>query len=351
MYLVLSLHGGFAAAQVSSLDWSAPKPCPSRTYVARRVHDLLAASRAPRNELTVQGTVRRVQRGRYRLALILDAKSTRAERSLEAVSCKSIADAAAWLIALAADPSLGGAAAAPDQGDVAQRADTPAVSAAPESTPATSAPPATQEPTRSQRSEPSEQANVGPRDAASREPRRPRAGVRTWWRAGVFAALWSAQLPAPQASVGARAGLGLGWLYSELRSAWVFARARAVAEGVEARFTTQQLGLATCPQWGNALRFGPCATLDALRTEGRARGVDETNRRALFWVAGGVSVQLGWTFYGRLELMLETGVQISLSARPRYQIEGAGQVSTAAPVGAYARLGVGLRSLDIVHRP
>jgi hypothetical protein len=175
------------------------------------------------------------------------------------------------------------------------------------------------------------------------------ATLPRWWRAGVFGGIWSAALPGPQASVGARLGVGISVLYAELRAAAELARGRRLSDATEARFATQDVGLALCAQWGGAVRAGPCATATVLRSTGGSRSVPDANDRALPWSAAGISVQLGWRALAGLELMFETGVQLPLSARPRFTVEGIDEVALAAPVSVYARLGLGFRSTDVAR--
>ncbi|MEY4509851.1 MAG: hypothetical protein RLZZ450_1973, partial [Pseudomonadota bacterium] len=173
------------------------------------------------------------------------------------------------------------------------------------------------------------------------------ASLPRWWRAGVFGGLWSAGLPAPQLSVGARLGFGISALYAELRAAAELARGRRLSDATEARFATQDLGLALCAQWGHRVLGGPCVTAAVLRTTGGSRAVPDAREQVLPWSAAGVAVALGWRVLGGLEIMVETGVQLPLSARPRFTVEGVGEVAVAAPANVYARLGLGFRSTGV----
>lgn len=370
------------AAQVA-LDWSAPRGCPDTAYVARQ----LAAAHAetPRPELRVRarislsparprGRFDRGARGVYVLRLVLRANDFHAERRLEASSCTSVTDAAIWLINVALAP----AARAHGDGDSAAPAPSTGVddSAAPPA--ATSEVSASSErshgPGASASSAPGEHAaqpgdgapdslpiagSAAERSAASersaslsypsrRAPwRLDWAALPRWWRAGVFAGVWSAGLPAPQVSVGARLGFGIGALYAELRGGAELSRKSRLADATEAHFATQDGGLAVCAQWGDRLRVGPCATAAVLRTTGGSRRAPEARDQVLPWSAAGVALALGWRAPLGVEVMLETGVQLPLSARPRFTVEGVGEVAVAAPLNVYARLGLGFRSADI----
>ncbi|MEY4512709.1 MAG: hypothetical protein RLZZ450_4831, partial [Pseudomonadota bacterium] len=100
----------WAAAQVATLDWSAPRGCPDRAYVAAQ----LAANHAEteRHDLEVRARIQRTGRTRYVLRLFLRGSDAQAERRLEATSCASVTAAAIWLITVALSPSM----RAPSQG-------------------------------------------------------------------------------------------------------------------------------------------------------------------------------------------------------------------------------------------
>lgn len=328
-------------AQLTRLHWSAPAGCPTRTYVERRINQLSSLAERPRADVRVRALVRRAPRQRYTLELLVDAQDYRVERSLEAASCRSIADAAAWFIATALDPNLPPA-------DTNEAPPTPAAQATVDTDRAPQEEVASPEPARAPAPPP-----VGTGAPASGDTPSTRAAPtppwRRWWRTGVHAGVWSAGLPAPQASLGARAGFGLELLYTELRVAWMFARTRTLSDDTQASFSSQQLGLASCAQWGLRVRAGPCATLDALRSEGSA-DTGETGKRSLFWASAGISVQLGWKLQKWLELMAESGIQLPISPRPNFSIEGLGAASVASPLGFHARLGVGIRSADSARK-
>jgi hypothetical protein len=334
-----------AHAQVAQLEWSAPHSCPTRSYVEQRLQRIVSADLPPRSDVRVHGVVRRTKQKSYALELSINADDYRVERSLESASCKSVADAAAWFIAMALDPSLSNPSAVADvaPSDPPAAVDAPAAVAAarPEasSTPAVSVPQEQAVATRARER----------RDSTATAPA-PATRWRRWWRSGIDAGVWSGGLPAPQASLGARAGFGIGALYSELHVDWMFARTRSLSDGAQVSFTTQQLGLASCPQWGGRVRAGPCATLHVLRSEGSATNTDDAGKRALFWASAGVSVQLGWKLQKWLELMVESGVQLPISPRPSFSIEGLGAASVASRVAGYARLGVGIRSPDSTRK-
>lgn len=359
-----------SAAQVATLDWSAPHGCPDTAYVEQR----LAATHVEkeRRDLRVRARIQRVARSAYVLRLVLRANDLHAERRLQATSCKSVTDAAIWLVAVALspDPQVRSETVAKMDAALPPPAVSLDESAARASETGPVSPsrahlaegPSTSSPT-SQRTGTAEAVAPAPIASATPEPttraapqlsyparrapwRIDWAALPRWWRAGVFSGVWSAGLPAPQVSVGARLGFGISALYAELRGAAELARGRRLADNTEARFATQDVGLALCAQWGGHVRVGPCATAAALRTAAGSRNVPDASDRVLPWSAAGVALALGWRARGGVEVMLETGMQLPLSARPRFTVEGVGEVAVASPVNVYARVGLGFRSTD-----
>jgi hypothetical protein len=375
---VVGVFGGWTlpcAAQVASLSWSAPRGCPDQASVAARLTALPAEP--ARRDLKVRARVQRVGRARYALKLVLRAADYHAERRLESTSCTSVTDAAVWLVAVALDPSASTGSITPlSTGSDPSEVRPPAAAPGPASTGQPEPPsvasadvratsPATAAAASRAPGEPSSDGSAPPASAtravpmaasASTAPVSHSAGgapwrvdwaaLPRWWRAGLFGGVWSAALPAPQASLGGRVGLGIGGFYTELRGAAELPRARPLADSTEVRFATQDLGLALCAQWGARVRGGPCATASALRTKGSTRGAPEASDQVLPWGAAGVSLELGFRPVGGLEIMFETGAQLPISARPRFTVEGVGEVAVAAPVTVYARLGLGFRSTD-----
>lgn len=358
-----------AHAQALALEWSAPSTCPKRADVERRVTALLSGP--VRAALHVVGRVKK-SGALFVLQLSLEGDAYRAQRTLEAARCQSLADASAWLIAVALDPDLagrdgpeaaskeGGAVARSPRDDSSDRAsatvdphaaETPAAAATTSAVTARAPALERERPTRAldasaSRSKPEE----APRSSSA--PGR-RLSFRTrvrdrprWWRVGVFTGVWQASLPSAQASVGARAGYGLGVLLLEARGAAHLARARAIREDARVRHASQELSSALCAQWGGRLRGGPCAALALLRSTGSVRGTTNPRRDELLWGSGGVTVQLGYNATRWLELLAEVGVMLPLTPRPRFTVEGLGEVAQAAPLSVYARVGFGFRAAD-----
>lgn len=96
-----------------TLVWTAPAECPDRARVLAKIDRLAPAS--ARLRVRVDATVTRDERG-YRVALVTEADGARGERSLEAATCASLADATAVIVAMMLDPAntpAGSSASAP----------------------------------------------------------------------------------------------------------------------------------------------------------------------------------------------------------------------------------------------
>ncbi|MEM9462277.1 MAG: hypothetical protein AAGF11_49445 [Myxococcota bacterium] len=100
--------------------WDAPKDCGTAKDVRAEVSRLGVESTAPRESsvgveeiLRVFGTVTRSDDERWRLTLVLEQRGRPRGRALEAPSCRALVQSAAFIIAIALDPSVGGLDAQP----------------------------------------------------------------------------------------------------------------------------------------------------------------------------------------------------------------------------------------------
>ena len=97
--------------------WDAPDDCATAQDVRAEVSRLGVESTAPREPrvgaeevLRVSGTVTRSDDERWRLTLVLKQRGRPQGRALEAPSCRALVESAAFIIAVALDPSVGGLA-------------------------------------------------------------------------------------------------------------------------------------------------------------------------------------------------------------------------------------------------
>lgn len=311
-------------AQPLAIPWSAPAQCPSQEDFVRSVGALTDADRAASAQVVARGTV--VARGaRFVLRLSVQVGKRNGVRTLEADTCDSLAQVAAWLIAVAVDPER--APLAP----VAATATSDGSEA-----PAVRAPPPAPTPLPGAGVE----AKSEPNPSASRV--RSRTPAELWYRVGLFTGVWAAGLPSPQASLGLRLGLGMGRGYLELRGAHMFSRSADAASG-ELQASSQELGITGCLDFGARLRGGPCAVLSGLRTHASTRGISAPAEDTIWWASAGLAAHLSWLVRAPWELHAEAGAALPISPRPRFLVEGEAPVLVAHPVSAYGQLGVSLR--------
>ena len=98
------------------LEWNAPPECPAQSYVmAELARQLSGTTLTPEKRINARADVRRGEGQRWHLRLVTESGEQRGDRSLEAESCRAVADATALIVAMAVDPSraLGGDAGAP----------------------------------------------------------------------------------------------------------------------------------------------------------------------------------------------------------------------------------------------
>jgi hypothetical protein len=336
------------AAPSAPIIWSAPANCADQGEVERRVAAIIARPRWPA-DLRASGRVA-ARRGGFKLDLTIDLAGRHAARALTSPSCETLALTAAWLIAVSMDPNLAlsAPAAAAENAPAEEQAQPAATSAAAGSERAGAASGAEAEPSKEQPAAPSTSAARPARTPNAAEsavvPRatKPNGQRALWGRAGAFTGLWSAGLPGPQVSLGARAGLGFGLGYLELRGAHAFARARRGPLG-SVQVDNQELGIAGCAQWGDHLRGGPCLTLSALRTHARMDGARSGGDDVIFWANAGAGANLAYVVHAPLELHAEAGLSLPISARPRFLLRTGGELERASFLAGYAVLSVCVR--------
>jgi hypothetical protein len=132
-------------------------------------------------------------------------------------------------------------------------------------------------------------------------------------------------------------------LYSELALSVLLPQREELAGGGVVRSWSLELGLRECVLWGTRLRWGPCLTLDGLRTVGHAEGLSTTQPdQALFWAVAGLALRAAWNVRGSLELTLAGGAGLPISPRPRFTVEGVGEVAPVSALPGYVRISLGV---------
>jgi hypothetical protein len=105
-----------AAAVSFGLTWDAPAECPDVDYVRAQIATLLADAPPTAAQVNAHAVVAERADGLWTVRLATDRNGTAGERSFEADSCRSLADATALIVALTIDPAhvaAVGAASAP----------------------------------------------------------------------------------------------------------------------------------------------------------------------------------------------------------------------------------------------
>jgi hypothetical protein len=304
-----------APSRALDLHWSAPEACPDDASLQARVDALLGTNRAPGLKAALKVEA---QRSGYKLTLYLDGDGIRGSRTLTGSDCAALAEAGAWLVALAIDPGLSLSPAL-----------APAAPAAPEATPAPAQPlPVPARPT------------VPP--AAS-------ARASDWvLHAALYGGLLHAlQRPAAQAELGLALGGSYHWLSAELRGTSTLPSDVGVGSA-DARVSSQSLGLAACGLLGGWLRAGPCATLALFRTHAEARDLPNGSRpQSAYWAQATAGAQVAARVAWPLELFMEAGVGGAVSRRPGFSVGDEQGVSRLRLAGerltGYGRLGVRFR--------
>jgi hypothetical protein len=310
-----------AKASVFELAWRAPEACPARDQVLARAtrllgHELGATLEHP---LTVDALVEQLPDETWRLQLTLGEQSP--SRSVAASSCDELGEAAALLIALSIDPTLDPSATA---------ATAPAL--APEA-----APPPEPEP-------PAEPAAPPPAPPARAEPWQ-RDAAPWQLRLGAGFALWTGRLPG--LAPGAQAHVSVAREHASLSlDLGFFPPQHAGIAGSEAG---GELWLASVgPKLGYGFAVGAASVTPRLGAElqlvrGAGSGVENPSgaQALLLGVEAGarVGLQLAKSWQGFAE-----GAVSALIWRPRFVLEGVGQVHQPERVGLRFGLGAEWRA-------
>ena len=387
--LLLPCSGPAAArARRWVLDWHAPPGCPTGTAIQARVDALLGGPVPLARVMRVAGEVR-AQGDGWQVVLVARTGDGRARRRLQGRDCAALGEVAALVVALAIDPT---AVANLDAGAVALlRASAPTRDPRPVDTfqpasaptrdprPVDPVQPALREPAawvgapewvrpvalEPARGGPSAGAREAPaaRPAASGAPRRG-AGVRpgrldliargagltarraVWVALRALGGLGAGPLPVAGGLFGAVAALGLGRRARvELQaSRWTTARTRFAAfpdAGVDFTLTTG--GLRGCGVPGRGIVEVPlCLGLEVGGMRGGAVGLKDGRIGRSLWAAVTPGVALAVVPTRRFAAWLAVDGHVAL-VRPRFRVDGAGEVWRPGVGGVRVTLGVELR--------
>lgn len=335
------------------MRWTAPDECPADAFTGALDRLLIGSSLdAP---LRVRATVERTAEG-WSIDTAFDAGPGRTgQRTFQALTCRTVAQAAALAIAIAVDPSVldrwvpaGPAETIEGEAGPQQTSPTPvAVPVAPAAaSPADPRRPGPEGPTLAPRAiEPS--APLGPIEAATPtagdEPRDPSSR----WRGllGVAGAVDGGALPGPGLGLAAT----LGVLHRRVRGEVVGTRRFATQQAATAdpqvggSFTQWSVGARGCgvPRL-RAVELPLCLGVEGGRTVGRGIGVPAPRTSPQPWWAGLVEAGLAWPVRPWLALTARATLAVPV-LRQEFSITGLGVVHRVGAIQGRGALGVELR--------
>lgn len=296
---MLSLAGAANAdSSKISLVWNAPEQdCPSPAQVAREALELVGRGASRVHKVEAAATVSQSEDGAWKVELVTEIDGHKGTRTIDAPTCRQLADATALIVAIMIDPDTKRGPRPPPIRDAFLAGDTG------------------QKPL----AEPAAKAGVGLELGGIAD-----AGT----------------LPASSLGVQAAARWHLGLATLEAHGAWwpgtsatLYERPSVggdfslVAAGLLGCLSTQTLGVSAC--------FGP--ELDHMTGEGK--GVTDPGQGSATWMGVLGAVRADVPITSRLSLALQAGAMVPLQ-RHEFVIEGAGVVHRPAPVAA--RVGLGL---------
>jgi hypothetical protein len=285
------------------LTWQAPAECPDQPRLLAQIAALLPPRGEPPKRLQANATAEHVGDDRWILRLRLVSETGVEQREVVGDSCRALVDALAVMLALQLGPTA-------------------------------------EEPERVVKPEPPVTALAPPPPPPPRK-----VAPRSRWQLGISGVGDSAALP--RFALGARADVGWSherWYLGLGASAWL-PQEQALATGHtgSGRFRWLAATAMGChASWGSALRLGPCVALEMGELSAKSSKVKAPAHASELWLAalGGVGfgVPLGstWLFTSNLSVVVPL-------TRPRFVIEGIGDVHQPRPIGARSSLGLAAR--------
>jgi hypothetical protein len=268
------------------LTWDAPAECPDAQAVRARVLGFAGAAQAPR-QVKAKGTIRPADDTGLMLTLGTEFDGVSGERTLRGVSCDSLTDAAALVLAMIVNPGM---ALAPPQPE------------APSTTP----------------------ASQEPKDRA------PRPVMRVGAYAGLQTGVIEELSPSYMLSLGVAMGRLSFHLMPGLTPPQDVTLPNSQVGGRLWLATVDALGCWS-PNLGRVV-LRPCLGWNLTRLHGRGRGVAQVRETSVMWSSAELAVFAGLPL-GR-HLLVEVGGigQVPLH-RPRVYLDDIGAVSQPAAFG------------------
>ncbi len=292
-----------AGDAVPRILWTAPAGCPSQADVAREVEQLLRQpldqSRGP--ALTIQGRISRLANGGYRVLLDFSSGGAQRQRQIEHDDCEKLTEAAALVMAMAIDPErmqLG-------------------ASELPAPAPPPPAPPRAAEPAPSAESRPIP------------------------WSVALMGRGQAGALPGVGPGMGGQIGIDpLPSLRLEAAGTYWFPRSQPLVGGANAELWMWSAGVRGCWVGGSRWKLTLCGGPEFGQVTGKGQRLVAAATATDWWGALLVGIGGGYRPIGPLELSL--GVEVGASVvRPRYGVEGVGEVFRPAPWLVRASAGLG----------
>lgn len=330
-----------------AVRWTAPDECPADAFTDAL--DRLLAGSSLAAPLRVEATVERTADG-WSIHTAFDAGPGRAgERTFQALTCRTVTQAAALAIAIAVDPSVLDRLVAPAHGSPVGSEASPIESpepalpepVLPEPAPVLPEPlPSSARPT---------EPPLGPIVAAA--PTGAAGGMHaepsSRWRGllGVAGLLDGGALPGPGGGLAGTVGVLHGRFRGELVGSHRFATRQAAASDprVGGELTQWSVGVRGCgvPQLGE-VELPLCVGLDAGQTVGRGTGLREPFTSAQPWLAGLAEAGVAWPVRRWLALTARASLAVPV-LRQDFTITGLGVVHRVGPVQGRGLVGLELR--------
>ncbi len=315
-------------AEPFALEWRAPATCPDEQDVHARVASLVGG---PPRGLTARAVVTG-DATRWRLDVRVAWSQGSLERALESSSCDALADAAALLIAVVADPLATSERLQPQQHSVPPP---------PEPTAWSPDAPVDSAPAPSLRSPEAPRPPLAAEDRRAGAPRRQRAAPARdrGWGARAFAGLDVGSLP----SVAPTLGAGATFRWPSVRAGLdvVYLPPSRLVADAPAGDGVVQLGAARgelCPRfYAGPVELPVCATLEVGATAASGFGPASTRGALNPWTAAALGVELRGRVAPRVALFLRLNAVIPL-VLTSYQYDGI-ELYRAAPASFRANVG------------